>query len=318
MAKELKQQAETVERLRKKVKEMEESHQAAVELLRERERVRFEAERGIFAGCLREKDGEIERLKQEVYYLSTIISYIKTGEDPLRTELIPTNLSRKNSFKEHSSQFLQNLEKTLISIEGDNLTTRKRVKTLIESGFKECDSPRQGNTENLKIIQIASDSEDEVESVAGSLLRNSQLEEGVELRVPKKSNLKHSEGAVRVRPVKPSQIDTLKKELVYRFMFYGLAVDEVKELLSLAEEGSLPRRERKWRGQYATLREIKEKLQAYPFDLRQEQALLLARYIVEDCTKDNVYYHEDNEVERSIAKSILRAFVGEYCLPVEE
>lgn len=314
MAKELKQQAEAVETLRRKVKEMEESQQAATELLRERERVRFEVERSIFASCLKERDGEIEKLRQEVYYLSTIISYIRTGEDPL----VPTNLSKKNSFKEHSSQFLQNLEKTLISIEGDHLTTRKRVKTLIESGFKEANSPRQGNTENLKIIQIASDSEDGVESVVGSLLRNSQLEEPVETRVAKKSNLKHSEEAVKVRPVKPSQIDSLKKELVLRFMFYGLPIDEVKELLSLSEEGSLPKRERKWRGQYASLREIREKLQAYPFDLKQEQALLLARYIVEDCTKDNVYYHEDNEVERSIAKSILRAFVGEYRLPVEE
>ena len=31
-----------------------------------------------------------------------------------------------------------------------------------------------------------------------------------------------------------------------------------------------------------------------------------------------MYYHEENEVERSIAKSIVRAFVGEYVLPEEE
>lgn len=53
----------------------------------------------------------------------------------------------------------------------------------------------------------------------------------------------------------------------------------------------MSKREKKWRLQYASLREIKEKLQAYPFDLKQEEALLLSRYIVEDCTKDVVYYH---------------------------
>jgi hypothetical protein len=119
------------------------------------------------------------------------------------------------------------------------------------------DSPRQGNTETLKIIQIASDSENEVESVPGSLLRGMQMEEAPDTRVAKKSYLKHSEGAVKVRPVKPSQIDSLKKELIYRFMFYGLTIDEVRELLNLNEDGSLSKREKKWRGQYATLREIK-------------------------------------------------------------
>lgn len=164
-----------------------------------------------------------------------------------------------------------------------------------------------------------SDSENEGESVVGSFLRNTQLEDMVvESRVPKKSNLKHSAGAVKVRSVKPSQIDSLKKELVYRFMFYRLHIDEVKEFFNLSEEISLSKREKRWRTQYATLKEIKDKLQAYPFDLKQEQALLLSRYIVEDCTKDNVYYHEENEVERTIAKSILRAFVGEYSVPVEE
>lgn len=73
----------------------------------------------------------MERLKQEIYYLSTIISYIKTGEDPFKIEPNLSNLSKKASYKEHSEQFLQNLEKTLINIEGDHFSNRKRVKTLI-------------------------------------------------------------------------------------------------------------------------------------------------------------------------------------------
>ena len=52
--------------------------------------------------------------------------------------------------------------------------------------------------------------------------------------------------------------------------------------------------------------------------MKENEALLLSRYIVEDCTKDSVYFHEDNEIERNIAKSILRAFVGEYAIPDEE
>lgn len=79
----------------------------------------------------------------------------------------------------------------------------------------------------------------------------------------------------------------------------------------------MSKRERKWRNQYATLKEIQEKLQAFPFDLKEDESTLLSRYIVEDCTKDNVYFHEENEIERTIAKSILRAFVGSYAIPNE-
>jgi hypothetical protein len=119
----------------------------------------------------------------------------------------------------------------LITIEGDPFSNRKRVKTLIESGFKEINSPKmQVNTENLKEIQIISDSENECESVRGSIpLRESMLDEGMtESRMPKKSHLKHSEEAVKVRSIKPSQIEGFRSELIYRFMFYKLTIDEVK------------------------------------------------------------------------------------------
>ena len=42
---------------------------------------------------------------------------------------------------------------------------------------------------------------------------------------------------------------------------------------------------------------------------------MLARYIVEDNTSDEVYYHVNNEIERNIASSILRAFIAPYTLP---
>jgi hypothetical protein len=60
------------------------------------------------------------------------------------------------------------------------------------------------------------------------------------------------------------------------------------------------------------MKEARRKMTQHPFLLNEEQATMLARYIIEDATKDDIFYHEDNEVERAIAKSILRAFVGEY------
>lgn len=68
-------------------------------------------------------------------------------------------------------------------------------------------------------------------------MRESIIEDvATESRMPKKSHLKHSEGAIKVRSVKPSQIEGFKKELVYRFMFERLEIDEAKEFLSLSKE----------------------------------------------------------------------------------
>jgi hypothetical protein len=68
-------------------------------MVKEKEKIKFETERGIFTRCLKERDTEVEKLKQEVYYLSTIISYIKTGDDPFRVEVMPSNISRKASYR---------------------------------------------------------------------------------------------------------------------------------------------------------------------------------------------------------------------------
>ena len=34
----------------------------------------------------------------------------------------------------------------------------------------------------------------------------------------------------------------------------------------------------------------------HPFMLSDQESTLLARYIIEDATKDDIFYHEDNEV----------------------
>jgi hypothetical protein len=144
----------------------------------------------------------------------------------------------------------------------------------------------------------------------------------MESRIIKKSYFKHNPQAQKMRHVKPSQIDHLKKEMVLRFMFYRLTIDSIKDYFNLSltkeEESVISRKERRWKTHYVTMKEIKEKLLTYPFDLKPEEAFLMARYMVEDATKEDVYCQEDNEVERTIAKSIIRAFVGEYVIPDDE
>jgi hypothetical protein len=64
-------------------------------------------------------------------YLSTIISYIKTGEDPLKVEQSFNPLSKNNSQREHSEELLINIEKSLQSLDGfSSPRVRQRVKTL--------------------------------------------------------------------------------------------------------------------------------------------------------------------------------------------
>lgn len=41
----------------------------------------------------------------------------------------------------------------------------------------------------------------------------------------------------------------------------------------------------------------------------------MSRYIVEDSANEYVYLDEENEINRSVAKSIIRAFIGAYELP---
>ena len=41
----------------------------------------------------------------------------------------------------------------------------------------------------------------------------------------------------------------------------------------------------------------------------------MSRYVVEDEACEFVYLDEDNEIKRTIAKSIIKAFIGDYELP---
>lgn len=67
--------------------------------------------------------------------------------------------------------------------------------------------------------------------------------------------------------------------------------------------------------EYITMKAVKTILKTHPFLLEEDEATALSRYIVEDSANEYVYWDEDNEIQLSIAKSILRAFVGEYELP---
>lgn len=83
------------------------------------------------------------------------------------------------------------------------------------------------------------------------------------------------------------------------------------------DQAGLSKREQRWRAKYITYKEARSKLLQYPFELQPEHANLFARYMIEDQTRDDFFFHENNEIERTIAKSILRAFVGQYLIPDE-
>jgi hypothetical protein len=53
----------------------------------------------------------------------------------------------------------------------------------------------------------------------------------------------------------------------------------------------------------------------FPFNLNEEEAVLTSRYIVEDEICEFVYWDEENEIKRMIAKSIIKTLIGEYTLP---
>lgn len=53
-----------------------------------------------------------------------------------------------------------------------------------------------------------------------------------------------------------------------------------------------------------------------PFNLNEEDSVLVSRYIVEDeNSSEFVYWDQDNEIQRTIAKSIIKTLIGEYFLP---
>lgn len=60
------------------------------------------------------------------------------------------------------------------------------------------------------------------------------------------------------------------------------------------------------------MKQAKDILMMYPFELTDEQAHLLARYLIEDSDNQYVYCDPNNENKRSIVKSILKSLTGNY------
>ncbi len=87
----------------------------------------------------------------------------------------------------------------------------------------------------------------------------------------------------------------------------------MRKLFDLSE--NVQEEDREFRTQYITMREIKTVFQGAPFYLNQPEAILVSRYVVEDEACEFVYLDEDNQIKRTIAKSIIRAFIGDYELP---
>ncbi len=60
------------------------------------------------------------------------------------------------------------------------------------------------------------------------------------------------------------------------------------------------------------MKEVIKILQCPVFDLADHQAYNLARYLDEDSNNEYIYCDQNNEIERSILKSIIKAVVGDY------
>ena len=67
--------------------------------------------------------------------------------------------------------------------------------------------------------------------------------------------------------------------------------------------------------EYIQMKTIKDILTKHPFSLNEEESVLVSRYVVEDSSNEYVYWDELNEISLNIAKSIIKAVVGQYELP---
>ena len=66
------------------------------------------------------------------------------------------------------------------------------------------------------------------------------------------------------------------------------------------------------------MREVKEILMIKPFNLAEEDASILSRYIVEDVEGEYVYSDEGNEQKREVVKSIVKNLIDDYEIPTKE
>lgn len=99
----------TLEGVKSRLQKEKQEHQQEMNLLREKERVKFETERAIFVQSLHEKDVQIDKLSSQLKYVTTLISYIKMGDDQVVIENHFDPLSKKHSEKERSQDILFNL-----------------------------------------------------------------------------------------------------------------------------------------------------------------------------------------------------------------
>lgn len=75
----------------------------------------------------------------------------------------------------------------------------------------------------------------------------------------KRSYLKHSADSLMSRHIKPSLIEHLKKELIYRLMYNKIEFSQLKMFFDFnsAKKEEMSRRERRWNQHFVTMREVK-------------------------------------------------------------
>lgn len=92
------------------------------------------------------------------------------------------------------------------------------------------------------------------------------------------------------------------EDLKFRLIFKRKGFEEVLEEFQRKVQGN----------ESISLQQIREVVRESPFELDEEQALLFARFSVEDNTQSRVVFDQEQRIELEVLKSILNFLLGKY------
>ena len=118
-----------LEELRLRLERESEGRRMDVEYVKEKEKVKFETERAIFVRSNQQKDIELEKLREELKYVTTLIQYLKMGDENIGMASDTFNpFGKQQTNHERSQDMLNNIEMSLNLNQAEEV--RERVKTL--------------------------------------------------------------------------------------------------------------------------------------------------------------------------------------------
>ncbi|KAM3137987.1 hypothetical protein pb186bvf_009882 [Paramecium bursaria] len=106
----------------------------------------------------------------------------------------------------------------------------------------------------------------------------------------------------RNKPINYNDIKIITDTLKYRLMALGIDCDELDEYIFT---------DQMLRDGYCTFLQLRQQLQNFPFDLPQSQALMVAKYVIEN---DDQELNDDTLQFNPFVKSVIRRIVGNYKL----